>query len=106
MLGCSEQADVGTAELYADVKNRYDVYHIHVNHNVPSERRAASAISTFGAVIGEDHVKMSTVDALSDAIKYIIVNSATQDSDPVPVMDFMTDKEIEKVAESTDEITW
>lgn len=107
-LGCSEQADVGTAELYTDVKNKYDVYHIHVNHNVPSERRAASALSTFGAVIGEGHVKVSTINQLSDVIHDIVVESAFSGVDGTPVVDFAVpvEKEAHAEAGSSGDITW
>lgn len=107
-LGCSEQADVGTAELYTEVKNRYDVYHIHVNHNVPSEHRSASALSTFGAVVGEEHVKVSTIDKLSDVIHDIVVEFACSGVDGTPVVDFALPVEKEEHAEAgaSGDITW
>ena len=105
VLGCEEQADIDTAKLYNDVKDKYDVYHIHVNHNAPSMCRESDAVKTFGAVIGEGHVKVSTIEGLSETIQNIVIKSAMQEPGEVPVVDFLGKKAAEP-AGSSDEITW
>lgn len=73
-LGCDEQGDVDTKKLYDKVKDKYDLYHIHVNHNTSSKQREATARNTFTEVIGEQNFFATGINGLSKIITGIITD--------------------------------
>lgn len=75
-LGLTFENHVYPEDAYAMVKDKYDVYHIHVTHNDYS-RIYASSPGTFATVIGEDHVKAVDTEEVPQAITDIIVEAST-----------------------------
>ena len=76
----TEQKDVETKELYSQVCEKYDVFHIAVDSPRDSYRWHKKDIeNTFGQLLGT-HFKTSTVDSLAQTIEECIsesVNNAT-----------------------------
>ncbi len=74
------QESVETDELYKEASQKYDLYHIFVDHNAHTRRIADRAIKTFKNIIGEDHVVISTVDELSSNIIDIVKRENDSDT--------------------------
>ncbi len=75
VTGDSLQGDVETKELYAQVKERYEVYHMHVCHRQP-DRLQEQAMATFGSLLPEGHVMTVYLDDISDRLVKIISDFA------------------------------
>lgn len=70
------QDDVETDELYKEVIQKYDVYHLAVEDRETSYWRYADRIkSSFGKYLDENHLKVVNMDNLANAIVDIVVNS-------------------------------
>ena len=69
------QDSIETKELYNEAKEKYDIYHIHVNHGSASEWREADNLASWGAVIGKDNVVASSVDGIAQQIVSFIDHS-------------------------------
>lgn len=70
------QGDVETAELYKEVIQKYDVYHLAVEDRETSYWRYADRIkSSFGKYLDENHLKVVNMDNLANTIVGIVVNS-------------------------------
>lgn len=65
--------DIETADLYELVKDRFDIYHIDVNH-----RRFRPNLAGFKNTLGEDHVVSVPVNGVAQAITNIVKNSASE----------------------------
>lgn len=76
LTGDSLQGDIETADLYSEVSQKYDVFHIFVDHNRYTHTRAEHDAQTFKDVIGDDHVHICAVNQLSDVITGIITDTA------------------------------
>jgi len=76
LTGDSLQGDIETADLYLEVSQKYDVFHIFVDHNRYTHARAEHDAQTFKDVIGDDHVHICAVNQLSDVITGIITDTA------------------------------
>ena len=74
------QASVETSDLYNEASQKYDLYHIFVDHNNRTHRIADHATKTFKDVIGEDHVVISTVNELSSNIIDIVKRENDSDT--------------------------
>lgn len=70
------QDDVETDELYKEVIQKYDVYHLAVDDRETSYWRYADRIkSSFGKYLDENHLKVVNMDNLANTIVGIVVNS-------------------------------
>lgn len=79
-IGDELQGDIETQDLYKEASQKFDIYHIHVNHGWSSSKRENDARSTFGGIIGENHFKVATLETLSDVIVDIIINACDNDN--------------------------
>ena len=78
VIGDKLQGDVDTQDLYREVTEKFDVYHISVDDNDSSYRyHQIDADRTWKNVIG-DNYKVSTLQNLAKTISDIIVNSAAE----------------------------
>lgn len=81
VTGDDLQESVETYELYKEASQKYDLYHIFVDHNSYAHRSGPRAIKTFSSLIGEDHVAISTVNELSSNIIDIVKRENDSDTD-------------------------
>lgn len=71
------QADVETSELYNSVIEKFDVYHLAVNDRATSYRSYRDRIaSTWGKYLDDDHLKVVTLDNISQTIVDIVTASS------------------------------
>lgn len=78
VIGDKLQGDIDTQDLYREVTEKFDVYHISVDDNDSSYRyHQIDADATWKRVIGENY-KVSTLQNLAKTISDIIVNSAAE----------------------------
>ena len=71
------QDDVESDELYKEVTQKYDVYHLAVDDRETSYWRYEDRIkSSFGKYLDENHLKVVNMDNLANTIVGIVVNSA------------------------------
>ena len=73
------QADVETRELYREVSEKYDLWHIHVKHRDP-DIYLTRAVQSFGAVLPRGHLIVSPIGALADKLIGIITAHANEAS--------------------------
>ena len=82
-LGCSLQADVETNELYKEVTEKYDIYHIGVDDPKNSFSRYCDRIrDSFGKFLG-DHYKEATCQTLYKVISDIIIESSKNNTSTI-----------------------
>lgn len=75
----SEQGDIDTEKLYAEVSEKFDVYHIAVNDSGNCYARYSARIKdSFGKILGQ-RLKVSTVNELANAITECIDDSLAGD---------------------------
>ena len=78
VIGDKLQGDVDTNDLYREVTEKFDVYHISVDDSDSSYRfHKIDADATWKKVLG-DNYKVSTLQKLAKTISDIIVNSAAE----------------------------
>lgn len=78
VIGDKLQGDVDTQDLYREVTEKFDVYHISVDDSDSSYHyHKIDADATWKKVIG-DNYKVSTLQKLAKTISDIIVNSAAE----------------------------
>lgn len=75
LTGDTLQGDIETGDLYSEASQKYDLFHIFVDHNRYTHMRAESNAQTFKNVIGDDHVHICTVNQISDVITGIITDA-------------------------------
>lgn len=76
VVGDKLQGDVETDELYKEVTQKYDVYHLAVNDRETSYYRYAGAIKmSFGKYLDENHLKVINMDNLANAIVHIVAGA-------------------------------
>lgn len=73
VTGDNLQADIETKTLYEEVKDKYDVYHIFVEHN--NSYYKDKARETFTSVIPKQNYYECTINALADTIVDIITGN-------------------------------
>ena len=71
VTGDNLQGDVETKDLYEEVRQKYDVYHIHVNHG--SDWDKDNIVRSFG-MLG-DHFREANLDDITNVIVDIITNN-------------------------------
>lgn len=97
-VGTTLQEDISTKDLYEEVKDKYDVYHICVKSSCYPNQKFN--VKSFKEVIGEQNVFESNVDEIQDKIIGII-----QDYAKAIDFDHIADSKIAKTNEN-DEIYW
>ena len=76
VTGDKLQGDVETGDLYREVSQRYDVYHLAIDDRETSYRIYADKIkASFGKYLDENHLKVVNMDSLASAIVGIVANS-------------------------------
>ena len=76
VTGDKLQGDVETGDLYREVSQRYDVYHLAIDDRETSYCIYADKIkASFGKYLDENHLKVVNMDSLASAIVGIVVNS-------------------------------
>lgn len=79
VIGNSVQGDVETNDLFSEVKEKFDIYHIAIDDPETAYRHYATKIdNTFGRLLG-DNFKVSTCNNLACTISDIIKNSSNKD---------------------------
>lgn len=78
VLGDSCQANIDTKTLYNEVENKFDIYHIDVNHG----RRWDDGVdSSWLNVLDDKHYVKANLDNIADVITNIIMNSVLSSKD-------------------------
>lgn len=77
VTGDTVQADITTKDLYEEVKNKYDVFHIYVDHGYGRYRDSSK--ETFTQVIPEQNYYQCRINALADTIVGIISGHKTEE---------------------------
>lgn len=63
-----------SVDVYNDASQKYDIYHIHVNHDNESERREAESKRRFTRLIGDQRFFATNIDGLNKIISNIIID--------------------------------
>lgn len=71
--GDGVQDDINTADLYKEVSEKYDVYHLDVNHKYNHE---SGIEPSWKAILDDKHFRVVNLDNIADTIVEIIVNAA------------------------------
>ena len=109
LTGDTIEADVETTVLYNLVAEKYDVWHLHVNHRAVDsywERVERS----FGRQLPEGHLLRVTIDSIAETIVQIVKQHAESQaaaaSAAEDVITWETTKETVTSEEKTTEISW
>lgn len=79
--GDSLQADIDTKELYEEASKKFDIYHIAVNDRSTCYRNYEDEIeNTFGQLLPPNHLKVATLDQLSEKIVECIDDSIAKNA--------------------------
>jgi hypothetical protein len=70
--GDKVQADIDTEDLYKEVTEKYDVYHLDVNHGW---RYDSGVESSWKSLLDDKHFREVTLDNIADTIVEIVVNA-------------------------------
>ena len=115
VTGDDMQDSINTDTLYEEAKEKFDIYHILVNHNCASEIRNERNISEWKEKIGENNVVISTVNGITQNITNFIemhIQNEAQIEEPVVISEDNTENTEEATEETVfdtifnNEITW
>lgn len=105
--GCNYNDATETKTLYAAVTEKYNVYHIALDDMSTMYSHYKHRIEkSWGPVIGEDHLYVSTLDGLPNIIAEIVKRSNSEDT---PVDSFLADEDnynMEIAMSESDGIGW
>ncbi|MBO6208639.1 MAG: VWA domain-containing protein [Lachnospiraceae bacterium] len=93
ITGRPQNGDVETVQLYPKVLEKYDVYHIYVDHR---NGRNESFIRTWKELMDDEHFRVVKIDAIADMIIRIVTARAAEDKRAGKVM----------IAAKQEEISW
>lgn len=80
VTGDNLQGDVETADLYREVTEKFDVYHLAVDDRSTMYRHYASDIvNSWGKYLDEDHLKVVTLDDIAPTIIDIVKKAASSE---------------------------
>lgn len=68
------QGDIETKELYEEVIQKYDIYHLDVNHRYRTDTEVIRR--TFGKYLDTKHFREVTLDSIADEIVHIVAHAA------------------------------
>ena len=97
VTGDALQGDVETKALFHEVRNMYEVYHIHVIHG--SDFYGDRANHEWRKILDKNHLRFCKVNEISSAVTKIItdtanaaeINEGTVQQEPKPVMRVLRD---------------
>jgi len=89
VIGDNVQSDIETKDLYAEAKEKFDIYHLNVEHGRSYDKE--NIISSWREFLDENHFRNVTLDDIANQIVDIIENSVN---------------EVETVVNNTDGISW
>lgn len=99
-LGDTLQDDVSTKDLYTDVKDKFDCYHIHVDHKENYGGYSFDNVKdSYINIIGEDHLYHADINSISSVITNIVTMAANS-------MNCVTTPEINVTRSESGEIVW
>lgn len=101
VTGDTLQGDIETRDLYKEASEKFDIYHINVDHS-HWQRTNNNIEMSWKAYLDDDHYKSVSLNAVADTIIGMILNSVEGDMDSVIPMD--TTSEIQK--NENGEICW
>jgi len=81
VLGSHEQANIDSQTLFEKASEKFDIYHIHVNHDNGSKSREKSAKTRFGNIIGNQNVMVTDLDGLTKLISSIVADKANKNNE-------------------------
>lgn len=76
VIGDKLQGDVETKDLYQDVKEKYEIYHLNVNHRNNYDKDEIER--SFREYLDEDHFKTVQMDSISNLIIHIVEKEANR----------------------------
>lgn len=82
VTGDNLQKDIETKELYPLAARKFDLYHLAVDGQTCYSWYKDSIKESFGVYLDEKHLRVVTLDNLSDAIIEIVVNHFTTEAKP------------------------
>lgn len=74
VTGDGVEADVETKQLYEEAKQKFDIYHLNVEHGT-SVRFHDDIHRTFGQYLDTNHLKDTSIDGITNDVIDIIVNA-------------------------------
>lgn len=82
-LGCNEQGDIETSELYKEASQKYDIFHISIDDYPTSYRRRKESIDqSWKKMLGQNYM-ISTIENLPSKIVEIVTSLAKEEGDIV-----------------------
>ena len=75
VIGDSVQADVDTEQLYEVAKEKFDIYHLHVDHDGRNWDEK-NIVESWSKYLDKDHFQIVNLDSISKTIVKIIENAA------------------------------
>jgi hypothetical protein len=79
----SVQTDIETSEIYNEVKEKYDVYHLNCTSTFNGNMRMTEIVKSFASVIGEQNISNVTVEEITDKIVSIVKDFAYKNPETV-----------------------
>lgn len=93
VIGDNVQGDIETKDLYAEASEKFNIYHLDVNHR--GRWDASEIVASFKKYLDDDHFRRVTLDNIADEIANIVINEAENN---------VTDTT--SINKNTNEITW
>lgn len=81
VTGNTAQADIETKELFSRASEKFNIYHIHVDHCSRGEYYNNKCVESFKNVIGAQNVFTCTVEDIDKTITNIILDSVNNSTD-------------------------
>ena len=72
-----QDGDIDSRDLYKVVSDKYDVYHIYVDHRSESKNDSPKEVTSFEKIIGKDHVFSCRVKDLPKVVSKIVLEHAS-----------------------------
>lgn len=79
ITGDGVQEDISTASLYVEARQKYDIYHIHVDHRPWGGEELKKS---FTSILADQHFVSVSVDKVADTIVDIVTKSSTGAIEP------------------------
>ena len=104
-IGDKLQGDIDTKQLYRDAKDKFDIYHIHVDHTSKTHNSFDYCKDSFIEILGEDHVYQSNLNSIASVIIDIVTKaSKNQEETFVSTESYSSDPGLTKT--ESGEIVW
>lgn len=76
-LGCHEQADIDTKELYQAAREKFDIYHLSIDERTSSYNYYKKDVDKIWRQVLDENYRVTNLNNLSQAISDIIINAKT-----------------------------